>query len=188
MLNTYRNSLICLLFIMIPVSGYAMKPQHQGDVIITLRDGLPCFSYPIDKELKKMPYSFSYLSVSERGPVGRGGWETQIEDADRKNLLEPNRTETCIKYGGPHPGTKKEYNAEPLKIDTPYRVHIRVNTTSNIVSERNYSSNFCLTRDENGNKIIVAADTEPESKVIKWKCLKPGEKPQRSFWERLFGK
>ncbi|MEN6423700.1 MAG: hypothetical protein ABFD76_17305 [Smithella sp.] len=153
-----------------------------------MRDGLPCFSYPQDEQIKKSHIRLAILSVSKRGPVGTEGWEMQIARSDRKGLLEPNSPETCIRYGGSHPGTKDKRHAEPLQMDTPYEVHISVATTSGPFSVRYYSSNFCITCDEKGNKVIVAADTEPESKVITWKCLKSGEKPKRSFWERLFGK
>lgn len=186
MRTSYLNSLICLLLIMTPVSGFAMKPMHQGDVIITMRDGLPCFSYPQDKEIKKRPYLFAILSISKRGPIGKDGWVAQISDPDRKGLLDPNSPETCVRYGGPHPGIEDYYEpAKPLLMDTPYEVHIGVSTMSGY--ERNYSTNFCLTRDDKGNVIIVAANTVSESKVTTWKCLKPGEKPKLSFWERLFG-
>jgi hypothetical protein len=172
------------LLIIIPSIVYAVTTKH-GDAVITMRDGLPCFSYPQDEQIKKEPYSFGYLSVSKRGPVGTGGWETQITRQDRKGLIEPNSPETCIRYGGPHPGTRDKGHAEPLKMNTPYRVHITVDTKSGPVSERNYSSNFCITRDEKGNKIIVGAQYDTDAD--KWVCLKPGEIPKKSFWKRLFG-
>jgi hypothetical protein len=168
-----------------PSVVFAMKPQHQGDVIITLRDGLPCFSYPQDKYIKELPYSFGYLSVSEAGPVGKGGWGLGIAASDRKGLLEPDSPETCIKYGSRHPGTKDTHHAKPLLMNTPYQVRISINSTSNIVSERNYSSDFCLTRDEKGNKIIVGAQYDTDAD--KWVCMKPSEKPRKGLWERLFG-
>ncbi|MEN6423698.1 MAG: hypothetical protein ABFD76_17295 [Smithella sp.] len=154
-----------------------------------MREGLPCFSYPQDKEIQKRPYSFSALFVTEAGPVGKGGWEMRITSPDRKGLLEPDKPETCIKYGIHQPGTRDIHNAEPLLMDTPYEVFISVRTVKGPRYERNYSSYFCITRDEKGNKIIVAADTDDDkNKYNPWKCLKPDEKPKRSFWERLFGK
>lgn len=153
-----------------------------------MRDGLPCFSYPQDEEIQKLPYSFAYLSVSKAGPVGEGGWEAQIKDPyNAKGLLEPNNPETCIKYGGPHPGVKDHHGrAKPLLMDTPYYVFIRVGTLEGPLYERKFLADFCLSLDEKGNKIIVGAQYDNDAD--EWKCLKPGEKPKKSFWKRLFGK
>lgn len=176
----YRNSLIGLLLALIPATGNAYKPPPSGDMVISMRNGQPCFSYPQDKA-----YSFGSLSISKARPQG-GGWAIQIVSPDRKGLLEPNRPETCIKYGVLNPGMEVVAPAKPLQFDTPYSVRISTHTTSGISHEYRYSSDFCLSRNEKGETILVGADWDDKTDAMK--CLKPGESPKRSFWQKLFGK
>lgn len=184
----YRKRLILLLIIFVSSMCCAFKSMKQGDAVITMRGGQPCFSYPQDEVIKKNPYSFNFLSVSELVPFGGDGWTIQAATPEGKGLLEPNNPAACIKYGGPHPGTKDWFDpAKPLKMNTPYQVGIVVAPKTSTL-ERRYTADFCLTRDGKGNKTIVSADIKHENKITKWVCLKPGEKPKRSFWEWLFGK
>ncbi|HQQ88258.1 MAG TPA: hypothetical protein PLA72_09680 [Smithellaceae bacterium] len=187
MQNFYRNSLICLLLLLFPVTGTAMSRIKDADVVITMKNGTPCFSYPQDEEIRKRPYSFAYLSVSENGPHGGGGWAMQIASSDRKGLLDPNSPETCIQYGVLNPGTKHYHEpAEPLQLNTPYYVHINASARDHGFYERKFHTDFCLVRNEKGEKALVGAEYDGDADA--WKCLKPGESPKRGFWQRLFGK
>ncbi|MEN6463965.1 MAG: hypothetical protein ABFD62_02165 [Syntrophaceae bacterium] len=175
-----------MLILIAPLPVHAISSIRDADAVITMRNGKPCFSYPQDEEIRKRPYSFSYLDVSKNGPVGGGGWVIQIASPDRKGLLEPDSPKTCVEYGILNPGMEVWQEPEPLLFDTHYRVLIRVTARDRDgISERRYLSNFCLTRDEKGETVLVAASGGGKGE---WRCLKPGEKPKRSFWERLFGK
>jgi hypothetical protein len=182
-----RNSLIILMLLVIPLPVHAISHIRDADAVITMRNGKPCFSYPQDEEIRKRPYSFSYLDVSKNGPIGGGGWVIQIASPDGKGLLEPNSPETCVEYGVLNPGMKVWQTAEPLVFDTPYRVLIRVTEPvgGHHSYVRGYLSNFCLIRNEKGETVLVAASGDGKGA---WRCLKRGEKPGRGFWERLFGK
>lgn len=187
MLTFYPNSLICLFLILLPATSYAMSSIRDADAVITMRNGNPCFSYPQDKEIQKRPYSFGYLSVSKNGPRGGGGWEIQIANPDKSGLLDPNSPETCIEYGILNPGTEVIQPAKPLLVDTPYRVFISVTSRSkSAFYERKYLSDFCVSRNEKCEKILVGAvwDNKPDG----WRCLKPGESSKRGFWQKLFEK
>ncbi|MEN6423701.1 MAG: hypothetical protein ABFD76_17310 [Smithella sp.] len=184
----FRIALIfCVLVASFSPSNAFASRLFDAAAVVTIRNGLPCFFYPQDEEIRKRPYSISYLDVSKTGPMGGGMWVAQISDPYRKGLLEPNSSETCIRYGGPHPGIEDYYGpAKPLLMDTPYEAFIRVSTPEGPLYERKFFSGFCMTRDEKGNKVIVGAQYDDDAD--KWKCLKPGEKPKKSFWKRLFGK
>lgn len=184
----FRCGLIFLILLVLFPANACASRKYDAEAVITLRDGLPCFSYPQDEVIRMRPYSFGYLGVSKAGPVGQRGWEAQITDPyNKKGLLEPNSPKTCIRYGGPHPGIKNYYDpAKPLLMDTPYLVLIHVGTFEGPLYERRFLSSFCLTRDEKGNTVLV--DIKKDEKTDTWVCLNPGEKPKRSFWERLFGK
>ncbi|MHB8138503.1 MAG: hypothetical protein ACYDGO_08975 [Smithellaceae bacterium] len=163
-----------------------MSRIKDADAIVTMRNGNPCFSYPQDKEIRKRPYSFGYLSVSKNGPYGAGGWEIQIASPDRKGLLEPNTPKSCIEYGVLNPGTEVIKAAQSLQFDTPYNVYIRVSARDNgVLYMWQFQSDFCISSNEKGVRILVGADWD--DKAGGWKCLKPGESPKRGFWERLFG-
>ncbi|MHB8138501.1 MAG: hypothetical protein ACYDGO_08965 [Smithellaceae bacterium] len=187
MQNFFRNSLICLLLVY--TSGNAMSSDRvkDADAVITMRNGNPCFSYPQDEEIRKRQYSFGYLHVSKNGPYGGGGWAVQIASPNRKGLLDPNSPETCIQYGVLNPGTKHyDESAEPLQLDTPYQVQLDVYSRHDgSTYERKFHSDFCVSRNEKGKNIIVEAEYDGDADA--WKCLKPGESPKRSFWEKLFG-
>lgn len=181
-----RNSLICLLVILIPVSVNAMSRLYDADAVITMRNGRPCFSYPQDEEIQKRPYSFGHLSVSKNGPLGGILWEIGISSSDRKGLLEPNSQETCFEYGVLYPGTEVIKSAQPLQIGMPINVLIRVSTLGEgSFYVRKYLSNFCINKNEKGEPILVGAAAEGNGD---WHCLKPGESPKRSLWQKLFGK
>ncbi|MEN6463966.1 MAG: hypothetical protein ABFD62_02170 [Syntrophaceae bacterium] len=176
-----------MLLLVIPLPVHAISSIRDADAVITMRNGNPCFSYPRDEEIQKRPYSFGYLDVSKKGHVGGGGWEIGIASPDRKGLLEPDSPETCVEYGVLNPGMEVRQAAEPLLFDTPYRVLIRVTERpgERYSYTRRYLSNFCVTRNEKGETVLVAASGDGKGE---WRCLKPGEKPRRGFWERLFGK
>lgn len=166
-----------------------MKPPKSGNVVITMQNGQPCFSYPRDKEiLKKKTYAFGYLDVTKSGSERGEGWEIGLSDPFRKGLLDPNTPATCIKYGVPNPGMKVTQPAEPLYFDTPYQVRLDVLTSweKEGQNECNYASNFCLSRNTKGETILVGADWDDKAGAMK--CLKPGESPKRNFWQKLFGK
>ncbi len=177
--NIYQG-LILILFILIPATGYAMKPSKAGNVVITMRNSTPCFSYPHDESS-----CFSSLYISNSGTEGNGGWAVRIKSADRKGLLDPNNPEACVKYGVPNPGMEIVAPAEPLKFDTPYRARIYINSTTSVSYESRYVSVFCITRSANGKTILVGAEWDDKTHAMK--CLKPGESPKRGFWQHLFG-
>jgi len=180
----------CVLVASLSPSNTCASRLYDAEAVVTVRDGLPCFSYPQDEVIRMRPFTFAYMDVSKTGPIGGAMWVAQITNPYRKGLIEPNSPETCIRYGGPHPGIEDYYEpAKPLLMDTPYDIFIRVGTLpGGALYERKFHSNFCISRDEKGNKIIVGAYIEDDPKYTIWKCLKPGEKPPKSLWKRLFGK
>lgn len=176
------------LVVLLPVNVRAGCPMWDAEAVVTLRDGLPCFSYPRDEVIRMRPYSFGYISVTRPGPISRkDGWAAQIADPYRIGLLEPNSPESCIRYGGPHPGIVDTDPSTPFLFDTPYMIFLRVSTPEGALYERKFATFFCISHDGKGNKIIVGAYIEDDPQYIIWKCLKPGEKPKRGFWEKLFG-
>lgn len=188
MKNFYRNSIICNFLILIMISNVIASDRNKdADAVISMRNGNPCFSYPQDEEIKKRAYSFTYLGVSNNNPFGGVQWAIQIASLDRNGLLEPNHTGTCIEYGVTRPGIEDMESAQPLLFNVPYQVHINVHARNNGPTyERKYESNFCLARNEKGENFLVGAEYDGNADA--WKCLKPGESPKRSFWQKLFGK
>ncbi len=182
-----RNGLIFILIIFSSINVYAISSIKDADAVITIRDGKPCFSYPQDKEILARPYSFGYLSVSNISSVGGNGWEMEIISAAKQGLLEPNNPTTCIKYSVHHPGTRNIKPPAQLLMHTPYQVLIVVYSPPlGPVYERKFLSRFCLAHDEKGNTVIVHAQRDSYTKEMK--CLKPGESPKRSFWQKMFGR
>lgn len=184
MSNFYRNCLIFCLVVLLPATVIA-RSNKDADAVVTLRDGKPCFSYPQDEEIRKKPYSFSYLGVSKNS--GGVVWEIQITSYDRNGLVEPNSPETCIEYGRLITGTKEDKVATPLLPDSPYHVFISVAEAPGGRNsyDRKFAFDFCIARNEKGESIVVGASGEGKGA---WHCLKPGESKKRGFWGWLFGK
>ena len=168
-----------LLFIHATTVNAYKSPPYK--LFITMRNGQPCFYYPQQKS-----YSFSSLYISKSSPDSGGGWAIQIKTADRKGLIDPNRPETCVKYGVLIPETEVVSHANPIQFDTPYRASLNANTTTGVSDEIRYASDFCVTHNTKGETILVGADWDDKRHAMK--CLKPGESPKRGFWQKLFGK
>ncbi|MEA5115916.1 MAG: hypothetical protein VB050_18020 [Geobacteraceae bacterium] len=185
MSRTLRYSLICLLIVLTPSTVTAKRRQNDGEVVITMRNGQPCFSYPMDNEIRKKKYYFYSLAVSNKRPNDSGGWAIQIANSNKKGLLEPNNPERCIKYGVITPKMEEIFTAVPLLANTPYHVRLSVSGAAEegALVERVYRSDFCLSRNAKGEKIIVGAVWDDKTDAPR--CLKPGESPKRSLWQRL---
>lgn len=171
------------MFVLLPATGFA-RSNKDADAVVTLHNGVPCFSYPQDGEIRRRPYSFSYLGISKIS--GGAVWEIQITNYDRKGLIEPNSPETCIEYGILNKGLKEDMTAIPLLRDTPYHVFISVAEAPGGRNsyDRKFALDFCLSSNEKGEPIVVGASGRGTGA---WRCLKPGESPKRGFWQRLFG-
>ncbi len=182
-----RSGLVLILIILFPINVCAMSSIKDADAVITMRDGKPCFSYPQDKEIQEIPYLFGYISVSKWGSVGGNGWTSWVARSEGKGLLEPNSPATCIKYGVSHPGLRNIRPPKELLMNTPYEIFIRVHSPPlGPIYNRKFLSEFCLVRDAQGNTVVVDADWNNDNRAMR--CLKPGESPKRSFWQKLFGK
>lgn len=177
-----RDSMIILIITLFSSSATAMSRLYDAEAVVTIRNGNPCFSYPQDEEIVKRPYSFGHLSVSKN----RGGvmWDVGIAISDRKELPEPNSSDSCIEYNHIYPGVEVLKTAEPLQIGTPYNVFIHVSARGNgKFYERKYLSNFCIVQNDNGKQVLIGASGGGKGE---WHCLNPGELQKRGFWEKMF--
>lgn len=178
------NSMI-LMLISFQVPSIAMTRLIDADGIVTIKNGNPCFSHPQDREVQKNRYSLSYFVVME--PAGGAAWEIDRFFYDENTLPEPNSAETCIEYGVLGRGMRVRQDAIPLQFDVPYQALMRLREAPDVgvFHKRNYMSEFCLTKNEKGEPIIVEATGGGRGE---WRCLKPGESANRGFWGWLFGK
>lgn len=184
--NFYLRYLCSLLLISVPVPSIAISSIKDADAVITIRNGNPCFSYPQENEIQRGTYLFSYMSVSKNGPTGGAGWEIDIANLGKKGLLNPDTPETCIEYGVLNQGMKEKQVASPILPDTPYKVFIRATEVpgGRSMDSRKFLSDFCISKNKNGEPIIVGATGDGKGV---WRCLKPGESAKRGFWQKLFG-
>ncbi len=182
MLRFCLNSLICSLLVLIFPVIVPARSNKDADAVISMRNGRPCFSYQQDAVIQKRQYKICFLSVIKISDA-REGWLTSVNYDDKKAVIEPNTLEACIKYGIPIPGMKEVEAADPLLSDTPYRVFMQVSAVPGY--ERKFASEFCVTRNEKGETVIVEATGGGRGE---WRCLKPGESKKSGFWGWLFGK
>lgn len=175
MLRCCRNNALAWLSLWIAAANvHATSSIKDGDVVITLRNGNPCFSYPLDEATKKRNYSFELLGVSlndrEASLPGVKAWELGFSKADEKNLANPNSPETCIEYGVDYPGTKQKAPAALIRFDVPYRVFLHVSTDTGAFYERKYLSEFCISHNATGDRIILEA--KYNNATNKYECIK----------------
>ena len=188
MLGYYQKISVAVLFVFVD-NAIAMSRISDGDLIISLRDERPCFSYPIDEETKKGGYSFGYLSVIWNDGVsslpGHLAWELELAPGS-KDLANPSSQESCVGYGYRYPGTQeKEGPAKPIRYGIPYNAHMMISTTG-VFSKRKYETWFCLNRDLTGAIVLLKA--ERNRSTSKYECVPPEKIDKRGFFERLFGK
>lgn len=179
MRHFYLSSVVLCTVILF--SGNAIARSYKdADAVVTLRNGNPCFSYPQDSEIQKRPYSMSFLDVTAVLD-GKAGWLTTKIYEDKTVRVTPNSPENCIEYGVLSPGMRTRDVAKPLLFNTPYNVFIQVSAIPGY--ERKFASEFCISRNEKGEPVLVEADFDKA-----WYCLKPGETKKRGFLGWLFGK
>ena len=181
-----RISLIGLLLILFPVTSNATGDRRwDAEGVVTMLNGRPCFSYPLDEVISSdKSYALYSLYVAKSSPSEPPiGWEIRLKNYNKKSLVEPNRPERCIKHNVLPPGMKEIEQAKPLLLDTPYYVEISVDADRN---RRVFRSDFCLSRDAKGNTVLVGAEWDDKTNAMK--CLNPGESPKRGLWQKLFGK
>lgn len=183
MLRICLNSLI-LMLISFPVHSIAMTRLIDADGVVTIKNGNPCFSHPQDKEVIRNRYSLRSLDVVNA--TGGVVWEIDRFFYDENTLPEPNSVETCIEYGVLGRGMRVRQDAIPLQFEAPYRALMRLREAPDVgvYHKRSYMSAFCLTKNEQGEPIIVEATGGGRGE---WRCLKPGESANGGFWGWLFG-
>jgi hypothetical protein len=180
----YRTSLVGLLLFLIPTTGYATDRRWDAEGVVTIRNAQPCFSYPQDSVIRSdKSYALSSLYVTEIDPSEPPSrWDIRLKNFNKKSTVEPNSPETCIIYNVLPSGMKEMKPAKPLLLNTPY--YMEMDVDASVRGSRTFRTEFCLSRNAKGKTILVG---------IKWddsgpRCLKPGESPKRSLWQRLFGK
>ena len=143
-------------------NAFAMSKISDRDLIVSLRNNLPCFSYPIDEETKNEGYSFGYMDVTwndrESSLPGHLAWTLDI-DIDNKIPVYPNKPDFCLGYGDTPPGTsdKRKGAALPMRYDVSYRAHMSVLKKGSTYT-RKYETWFCLSRNKANQTIILQAN------------------------------
>ncbi|MDY7578673.1 hypothetical protein RGU70_10095 [Herbaspirillum sp. RTI4] len=147
-------------------SAYAMSSISDGDLIVTLRDGIPCYSYPIDSHTAKRSYFMGVLYVSwndrETSLPPFDTWRLESGNAD----YSPSSPESCLKYGVVAPGTSEKLPAKPHRYDVPYRAHLTVFSPT---EDRKYMTYYCLSHNFSGETIIHKA--KYVDKTSKYICV-----------------
>ncbi len=160
---------------------------RDGELIVTLRDTRPCFSYPLDDSTRMTEYYFGYMSITwnerESYLPGHKAWFLE-KDVDGKNLIKPHSADTCVVYGEKYPGAQeKDGPAKLLREGLPYNAHMTVFAEH---SNRKYETWFCLSRDTTGAIVLLKA--ERNRATSKYECVPPEKIDKRGFFDRLFGK
>jgi hypothetical protein len=190
---------MALLFLLSAAfSAHAFQPARNqpyysdGEAVVTIKNNLPCFSYPRDKEVvskekKGIPYglhSIGLIANARRPQDFKGRWELQHDDGLRHQLDRP---EACIEYGSLPSHMNALVPTELLQLNVPYEISMSLYTSKG--HNRIYSSFFCLVRNEDNELVITGAVYDKDARVLYSRCLKPGEKPPKksTFLQRLFG-
>lgn len=155
MRHFFRNScLLVLAWMSLAGTVWAVSSISDGDLIVTLRNGTPCFSYPVDDKTKKEALFFGMLSVSwnnrEASLPPFEIWELQSGRDD----YSPATPESCIEYGVLKPDTRQNFPAAAQQYNVPYRAHL---TVFGRRGERKYLAYYCLRRNSGNETILLKA-------------------------------
>lgn len=154
MRHYFRNSGLVGLGWLLANAAWAVSSISDGDLVVTLKDGKPCFSYPMDEKTRKEPYYFGMLTVSwsnrEASLPPSDIWELQSASDD----YPPASPQTCMVYGVVKPGTRQKAPAATLRHDVPYRAHLTVFAGH---GERKYLAYYCLHREAGGEISLLKA-------------------------------
>ena len=161
MKNYCLNKLLFLILSLTINNAFASDSLADGEAIVTVQNGQPCFSYPLDEATKKNKFHLYEIEVYEN----KGGnyssikyWDLDINPQNRKSIISLNAPEQCFEYGVVPPLTKHNVHAIPIKINTPYRVFLTIYSpeiASSSASFRTYFNDFCLTLDTNNKKTVI---------------------------------
>lgn len=163
----FRNSGLLVLGWLAANAAWAFSSISDGDLVVTLKDGKPCFSYPMDEATKKQPYFFGMLGVSwnnrEASLPPHDIWELQSARGD----YSPSSPQTCLAYGIVEAGTRQNAPAAMQRYDVPYSAHLTVFAG---YGERKYLGYFCLHRNSGAETILLKATYNDASQ--RYECVK----------------
>mgnify|MGYP001559953817 CR=1 FL=1 len=188
MLPFYLKTSLLLFFV--SCQAGAISSISDGELVISLRNDAPCFSYPADDATQKRNYVFASLEMSWSDKVsslpGVAAWYIGVNPSEY-GLANPSSPATCIGYGDHYPGALENKGpAKPIRYDVPYRAHMRIASQRPLEEyfERKYESWFCLSRDATGATVLLKA--ERNRATSKYECVPPEKIDKRGFFDRLF--
>lgn len=154
-------------------NAFASDSIADGEVVVTLRNSQPCFSYPLDEATKKNKFFLHKIEVSFNKGLAAypstKSWELKINQANRPLFTNPNTPEQCIEYGTATP-TQTPSPVIPIEINIPHRVFLTIYSpeiASSSASIRSYYNDFCLSLGTSNNKILIRPVFNPSTGVFK---------------------
>lgn len=136
----------------------------DGEAEVTLRNSLPCFSFPRDDATRAERFLLYQVTVSShQGLTADSGvetWKLRVDQENRRYLSAANSPDQCIEYGAAGP-SKRHPAVLSFEANVPYQVFMIIYSPDNRSSSssvRTYYETFCVASDASGNKRIVKAD------------------------------
>lgn len=164
MFRSYQNKFLIALFFVFSACANGTSKIQDGDVILKLKNGKPCFTYSSSAQ-DEVPRFFQYLSVTSSNETF---WQiaagrTYVPSSDRYEAplgarLSPLQ---CIEYGETHAGAAVTVPPKPLKNNVPYLVHMETvgyqksaGEAKLLLVEEKYRAYFCVTHDHGGRPVL----------------------------------
>ena len=168
------SPILSLLLLLFSAQSFAVSTISHGELVITIVDNKPCFSFPQDEVTKKRQFYFSTLEIdwNAKEAQRQGVWAWSLyQDTSSLIKLSPSTEQSCIRYGETKPGTRQPMGtAKPIQYDIPYEALMSITTAENErpTAHRRYLSWYCLSRDAKENTRLVKAEWNREKS--KYEC------------------
>lgn len=119
------------------VSACTPQRTDSGTAIVTLHQGLPCFSVEDRLDTRDKALKLAYVQVVDAS--GHQAWDAQFRDGTRITSA------SCITYGSRTESMTTTTPAMPLAVGQRYRVIVMAPVADLPSAPQGYTASFCMT-------------------------------------------
>lgn len=165
MLRFFQSSGLAVLACLLSENVYATSSISDGELVVTLRKGQPCYSYPTDEITKKKSFYLGMLAVTNIGQMQSPFVMWELESG--KDEYSPSSPGLCLEYSILKINAIQKTPAKLHQYNIPYEARLKIFSGNN---ERRYRAFYCLGKDLTGTTILLKANFNEQRN--RFECIK----------------